>query len=107
MRATYREALHLAEETGVLEAMGRAWNNLGALYHRQGRKEEAEAAYLRALRLAKEGRDWVLTAALLANLAELREDPATPEEAIALLEEARYTVLAERYRRRLEAFRVR
>ncbi|WP_114312075.1 tetratricopeptide repeat protein [Thermus caldifontis] len=102
--ALYQEALRLAEEAGVLEAMGRAWNNLGALYHRQGRREEAESAYLRALRLAKEGRDWVLTAALLANLAELREDPATLEEAIALLEEAHYTVLAERYRKRLEAF---
>ncbi len=100
----YQQALALAEEAGVLEAMGRAWNNLGALYHRQGRREEAEAAYQKALRLAKEGRDWVLTAAVLANLAELRQDPATLEEAIALLEEAQYTVLAERYRKRLGAF---
>ena len=99
--ALYQESLALAEKAGVLEAMGRAWNNLGALYHRQGRKEEAETAYLKALHLAKEGRDWVLTAAVLANLAELREDPATLKEAIALLEEARYTVLAERYRKRL------
>ncbi|UZX14841.1 tetratricopeptide repeat protein [Thermus sp. PS18] len=100
----YQQALGLAEEAGVLEAMGRAWNNLGALYHRQGRREEAEAAYQKALRLAKEGRDWVLTAAVLANLAELRQDPATLEEAIALLEEAQYTVLAERYRKHLGAF---
>uniref|UniRef100_A0A7C5VI52 Tetratricopeptide repeat protein n=1 Tax=Thermus caliditerrae TaxID=1330700 RepID=A0A7C5VI52_9DEIN len=100
----YRKALGLAEEAEALEAMGRAWNNLGALYHRQGKREEAEAAYQKALRLAKEGRDWVLTAAVLANLAELRGDPTTLEEAITLLEEAQYTVLAERYRKRLGMF---
>ncbi|WP_243026996.1 tetratricopeptide repeat protein [Thermus albus] len=102
--ALYQEALRLAEEAGVLEALGRAWNNLGALYHRQGQREKAETAYRKALLLAKEGRDWMLTAAVLANLAELRQDPATLQEAIALLEEARYTVLAERYRKRMEAF---
>lgn len=99
----YRESLALAE--GNLEAMGRAWNNLGALYHRQGRPAEAKAAYQEALRLAKAGQEWVLTAAVLANLAELTGERASLEEAIALLEEARYTVLAERYRSRLEAFR--
>lgn len=100
----YRESLALAE--GNLEAMGRAWNNLGALYHRQGRLAEAKAAYQEALRLAKAGQEWVLTAAVLANLAELTGERASLEEAIALLEEARYTVLAERYRSRLEAFRL-
>ncbi|GAB5601721.1 hypothetical protein FJNA_02450 [Thermus sp. FJN-A] len=99
----YRESLALAH--GNLEAMGRAWNNLGALYHRQGRLAEAKAAYQEALSLAKAGQEWVLTAAVLANLAELTGDHASLEEAIALLEEARYTVLAERYRSRLEAFR--
>ncbi|WP_297854859.1 tetratricopeptide repeat protein [Meiothermus sp.] len=99
----YKESLALAR--GNLEAMGRAWNNLGALYHRQGRWEEAKAAYREALRLARAGQEWVLTAAVLANLAELTGEQASLEEAIALLEEARYTVLAERYRSRLEAFR--
>lgn len=103
----YRESLALAERMGNLEAMGRAWNNLGALYHRQGQPAEARAAYQEALRLAKAGREWVLTAAVLANLAELTGERAGLEEAIALLEEARYTVLAERYRSRLEAFRLR
>jgi len=98
----YRESLALAE--GNLEAMGRAWNNLGALYHRQGRLEEARAAYREALRLAKAGQEWVLTAAVLANLAELEGERASLEEAIALLEEARYTALAERYRSRLRSF---
>jgi tetratricopeptide (TPR) repeat protein len=105
--ALYRESMREAERVGSLEALGRAWNNLGALYHRQGRKEEAKAAYQQALVLAKEGREWVLTAAVLANLAELQGDPASLEEAIHLLEEARYSVLAERYQRRLEAFRPR
>jgi tetratricopeptide (TPR) repeat protein len=100
----YRESLALAERVGNFEAMGRAWNNLGALYHRQGQPAEARAAYQEALRLAKAGREWVLTAAVLANLAELTGERAGLEEAIALLEEARYTVLAERYRSRLEAF---
>ncbi|MEZ0320971.1 MAG: tetratricopeptide repeat protein [Thermus sp.] len=99
----YKESLALAQ--GNLEAMGRAWNNLGALYHRQGRAEEAKAAYQEALRLARASQEWVLTAAVLANLAELTGERASLEEAIALLEEARYTVLAERYRGRLEAFR--
>jgi tetratricopeptide (TPR) repeat protein len=103
----YRESLALAERVGNLEAMGRAWNNLGALYHRQGQPAEARAAYQEALRLAKAGQEWVLTAAVLANLAELTGERAGLEEAIALLEEARYTVLAERYRSRLEAFRLR
>ena len=103
----YRESLALAERMGNLEAMGRAWNNLGALYHRQGQPAEARAAYQEALRLAKAGQEWVLTAAVLANLAELTGERAGLEEAIALLEEARYTVLAERYRSRLEAFRLR
>ncbi|PZA05977.1 MULTISPECIES: tetratricopeptide repeat protein [unclassified Meiothermus] len=98
----YRESLALAQ--GNLEAMGRAWNNLGALYHRQGRLAEAKAAYQEALRLAKAGQEWVLTAAVLANLAELEGERASLEEAIALLEEARYTVLAERYRSRLRSF---
>ncbi|RDI96223.1 tetratricopeptide repeat protein [Meiothermus sp. QL-1] len=105
--ALYRASLQAAQTAGVLEAAGRAWNNLGALFHRQGRRQEAEAAYREALALAKEGREWVLTAAVLANLAELRGDPESLEEAIALLHEARYTVLAERYRGRLEAFRAR
>ncbi|MDW8358808.1 tetratricopeptide repeat protein [Thermus sp.] len=103
--ALYRASLEAAERAGSLEALGRAWNNLGALFHRQGRLGEAEAAYRQALALAREGREWVLTAAVLANLAELQGDPASLEEAIALLQEARYTVLAERYRARLEAFR--
>ncbi len=105
--ALYRESMREAERVGSLEALGRAWNNLGALYYRQGRKEEARAAYQQALALAKEGREWVLTAAVLANLAELQGDPASLEEAIHLLQEARYSVLAERYQRRLEAFRSR
>lgn len=46
----------------------------------------------------------MLTAAVLANLAELTGERASLEEAIALLEEARYTVLAERYRSRLSSF---
>lgn len=99
----YRESLELAQ--GNLEAMGRAWNNLGALYHRQGKTQEARAAYQEALRLARTGQEWVLTAAVLANLAELTGERASLEEAIALLEEAQYTVLAERYRSRLDAFR--
>lgn len=99
----YRESLELAQ--GSLEAMGRAWNNLGALYHRQGRAAEAKAAYQEALRLAKASREWVLTAAVLANLAELTGERASLEEAIALLEEARYNLLAERYRGRLAHFR--
>lgn len=98
----YRESLTLAE--GNLEAMGRAWNNLGALYHRQGRSEAAREAYQEALRLARGSREWVLTAAVLANLAELTGEQASLEEAISLLEEARYTVLAERYRNRLQSF---
>lgn len=98
----YRESLALAQ--GNLEAMGRAWNNLGALYHRQGRAEEARAAYHEALRLAQASQEWVLTAAVLANLAELTGERANLEEAIALLEEARYTELAERYRNRLSSF---
>ncbi|MBO1437979.1 tetratricopeptide repeat protein [Meiothermus sp. CFH 77666] len=103
----YRQSLEAAQKAGALEAEGRAWNNLGALFHRRGKPEEAEAAYRKALALAREGREWMLTAAVLANLAELRSDPASLEEAIALLQEARYAVLAERYRGRLEAFRPR
>ncbi|ADD27562.1 tetratricopeptide repeat protein [Meiothermus ruber] len=99
----YRESLALAQ--GNLEAMGRAWNNLGALYHRQGKAAEAKTAYQEALRLARAGQEWVLTAAVLANLAELTGERASLEEAITLLEEARYTVLAERYRNRLAEFR--
>ncbi len=100
--ALYRTALRRAEEVGNLEAMGRAWNNLGAFFHRQGRKEEAEAAYREALRLARESREWVLTAVAMANLAELKEDRAALEEAIALLEEAGQESLAARYRKRLQ-----
>lgn len=103
----YRQSLEAAQKAGALEAEGRAWNNLGALFHRQSKPEEAEAAYRNALALAREGREWMLTAAILANLAELRGDPESLEEAIALLQEARYTVLAERYRGRLGAFRPR
>ncbi|MCX7600389.1 MAG: tetratricopeptide repeat protein [Meiothermus sp.] len=99
----YRESLTLAQ--GNLEAMGRAWNNLGALYHRLGRTAEAKAAYQEALRLARSGQERGLTAAVLANLAELTGERASLEEAISLLEEARYTVLAERYRSRLAEFR--
>lgn len=101
--ALYQNSLRLAQ--GNLEAMGRAWNNLGALYHRQGRAAEARAAYQEALRLAKASREWVLTAAVLANLAELTGERASLEEAISLLEEAHYRVLAERYRNRLQKFR--
>ncbi|RIH83415.1 Tetratricopeptide repeat protein [Meiothermus luteus] len=103
----YQESLEAARRAGSLEALGRAWNNLGALYHRQGQRARAEAAYREALRSAREGREWVLTAAVLANLAELQNDPESLREAIALLKEARYTVLAERYQSRLGSFRPR
>ncbi len=98
----YRTSLALAQ--GNLEAMGRAWNNLGVLYHRAGRVPEAKAAYEEALQLAQKAQEWVLTATVLANLAELSGELSILEEAIKVLEEAGYAVLAERYRRRLEQF---
>ncbi len=103
--ALYRESLGWSQKAGSLESVGRAWNNLGALYHRQSQLQEAEKAYQEALGAARGAREWVLTAAVLANLAELRADPATLEEAVALLEEANYPVLAQRYRSRLEGFK--
>lgn len=103
----YRQSLEAAQQAGSLEALGRAWNNLGALYHRQGQGARAEAAYREALRSAREGREWMLTAAVMANLAELQNDPESLKEAIALLREAQYTVLAERYQSRLGVFRPR
>lgn len=102
--AFYQESLDWGRKAGNLECMGRAWNNLGALYHRLGRAEEAEGAYRKALQKAQEAQEWLLTAAALANLAELKGDPATLEEAVRLLEEAGHTLLADRYRARLSAF---
>jgi Flp pilus assembly protein TadD len=82
--------------------MGRAWNNLGALYHRQGRKEEAQRAYEKALELAQRAGEHLLLATALANWAELRGDRAVLEEAIRVLEEAGHQALAHRYRARLQ-----
>ncbi len=103
--ALYRESMDWSRKAGSLGSVGRAWNNLGTLYHRQGRSQEAEKAYQEALVAAQQAQEWVLCATVLANLAELRSDPATLEEAVALLEEANYPVLAQRYRSRLEGFK--
>ncbi|WP_244187461.1 tetratricopeptide repeat protein [Thermus tenuipuniceus] len=62
----YRQSLEAAQKAEVLEAEGRAWNNLGAPLRRRGRPEEAEAAYRNAPALAREGREWMLSAAVLA-----------------------------------------
>ncbi|MCS7195582.1 MAG: hypothetical protein NZ849_11835 [Meiothermus sp.] len=89
------EALQAAGEVPLLRA--RALLNLGVVRKRQGRTEEAQESYRRSLEAeAEPGTTW--PSSRVTRRASRR---------LALLQGARYSVLAERYQDRLRAFRLR
>ncbi|WP_161884104.1 tetratricopeptide repeat protein [Deinococcus alpinitundrae] len=100
----YHEAAKLAEESGSLNTSAKAWNNLGALYHRGDQISEAEHAYKQALTLAKKGGERLLLGTVLANLAQLTGDHEAFEEALRLIEKSGNSTLVARYRAEYQAF---
>jgi tetratricopeptide (TPR) repeat protein len=95
----YQQAAALAEDAGALGSAARAWNNLGALYHRLEQPAEARNAYRHALGLAHGVGERLLIGTVLANLAELDDDRESLEEALRLFEQAGHMEMAERYRK--------
>lgn len=99
----YHEAARFAEESGSLNTSARAWNNLGALYHRGSQLSEAQHAYEKALTLAKKGGEKLLLGTVLANLAELTGDHEAFEEALRLIEKSGNPTMVARYQAEYQA----
>lgn len=100
-QADYTEAARLALEAGAIATAARAWNNHGALLHRQEQRAEAQISYNRALELAQQSSEQLIVAMVLANIAELRGDNDALEEAIRILTGAGHLEMAQRYRAQL------
>ncbi len=101
--ADYLEAARLALEAGAVATAARAWNNHGALLHRQEQKTKAQTSYNRALELAQQSSEHLIVAMVLANIAELRGNNDALEEAIRILTGAGHLEMAERYKEQLAA----
>jgi tetratricopeptide (TPR) repeat protein len=100
----YREAATLAEQVGSLNTAARAWNNIGALRHREDKPQEARESYEIALALAQKVGEKLLLGTLLANLAELTGDKESFEEALRLFEKSGNQDILERYRADYQSF---
>jgi tetratricopeptide (TPR) repeat protein len=101
----YHEAGKIAEEYGIWDTASRAWNNIGVVYHNQGKKNQARTAYHHALELAHSTNEAMMLASILANLSELDNDTKALEESIILLENAGHVELAARFQEELESFK--
>lgn len=98
---TFETAIAYAKELGLVSTTSLAWNNLGAMWHRNGQSERARHAYLSGLEIAsKEGEPRVL-GMLVGNLAELSDDLEVVEEALRILETSGNKAIAARYRAEL------
>ena len=95
---SYLQASQLAEEAGALATATMAWNNLGALHHKQGQLDKAARMYEKALAIAQRLGERYRLGMILANLAELNEDQEAWEEALALLEASGHEAEADQYR---------
>jgi tetratricopeptide (TPR) repeat protein len=98
-----QDAAHLAIEAGATDIAADAWNNLGAMYHKEGDLAKANTMYEKALANAQQMGERYLIGLILANLAELNEDQDAWEEALALLEASGHESEAALYREELPA----
>ncbi len=95
------ESAHLASEAGATDIASQAWNNLGAILHKEGELARANQVYENALTYAQQTGERYLIGLILANLAELTEDRDAWEEALALLEASGHEGEAAMYRKEL------
>ncbi len=96
-----QDAANLATEAGATDIAADAWNNLGAMYHKEGNLAKANTMYEKALANAQQMGERYLIGLILANLAELNEDKDAWEEALALLEASGHESEAALYREEL------
>jgi tetratricopeptide (TPR) repeat protein len=94
----YGEATNLAEAAGDNGMAANAWNNVGALQHKQQNMEAAKVSYEKALLFARRGGERLMVGVLMANLAELTRDKGGWEEALRILEDAGHKEEADQYR---------
>jgi tetratricopeptide (TPR) repeat protein len=94
----YKEAASLSEQVGSIVTATNAWNNLGVLYHKQQKYEEAKFSYQRALNFCQKAGERLLLGMIMANFAELTGDVEAWEEALKILEEAGHKEEADQYR---------
>lgn len=96
-----QNAANLATEAGATDIAADAWNNLGAMYHKEGDLGKANTMYEKALTNAQQMGERYLIGLILANLAELNEDKDAWEEALALLKASGHESEAALYREEL------
>jgi tetratricopeptide (TPR) repeat protein len=97
-RLALQKAAELSEQVGVNEVAAWTWNNLGVLYHRQGKIIEAKQAYSQALQLSHKVGEKRVLGVIMANLAELTNDKEAWHEALRILENAGHKEEADQYR---------
>lgn len=68
---TYLQAARLAEKSGDLEALGRAWNGVAAARAAMGQHARARATYVQSLRIKERAGDLHEIAIAYTNVAEL------------------------------------
>jgi tetratricopeptide (TPR) repeat protein len=95
---SYKEAASLSEEVGAVGSATNAWNNLGVLYHKKHRYDEAKFAYQTAMNLSRKAGERLLLGMIMANFAELTGDVEAWKEALKILEEAGHKEEADQYR---------
>jgi tetratricopeptide (TPR) repeat protein len=95
---SYKEAATLSDEVGVVGTATHAWNNLGVLYHKKQRYDEAKFAYQTAMNLSRKAGERLLLGMIMANFAELTGDVEAWKEALKILEEAGHKEEADQYR---------
>jgi tetratricopeptide (TPR) repeat protein len=93
----YEQVLNIIQKLGEpRELASNIFNNLAGLYQRQGKYEQAEALYQRALAIREQvrGPDHPAVAAVLSNLAGLYQSQGKYEQAEALLARLRWPTLS-------------
>jgi tetratricopeptide (TPR) repeat protein len=93
-----KEAIVASKAAGSLANESLAWNNLGVIYHKERRTKEAIEAYSKALSAAQQTGDKSDIGLVLANIAELQDDPIGLEESLLFLEKLGHGVQAQQIR---------